>query len=58
MPDYKNMYKNLFNAVTEAIEILQQAQIDAEEMYIDSSEIDETKLTKFKILDNAPEEKQ
>ena len=58
MPDYKNMYKNLFNAVTEAIEILQQAQIDAEEMYIDSSEIDETKLSKFKILDNTPGDKQ
>ena len=51
MPDYKNMYRKLFNAVTEAIEILQKAQTDAEEMYINSTEIDETKFSKFKIID-------
>ena len=57
MPDYKNMYKNLFNAVTEAIGILQRAQTDFEEMYINSREIDETKLSQFKIVDNKSDEK-
>ena len=57
MPDYKRMYKKLFNAVTEAIEILQEAQVDTEELYIESSEIDDTKLSKFKIIDNKSDEK-
>ena len=38
MPNYKKMYFQLFNKVTDAIEILQQAQIDAEEEYIRSGE--------------------
>ena len=38
MPDYKAMYLNLFNSVTDAINILREAQIKAEELYITSSE--------------------
>lgn len=38
MPDYAKMYKRLFHAQTKAIEILQKAQQDAEEMYISSQE--------------------
>ena len=34
MNDYKKMYHKLFNAVTESIEILQQAQQKAEEIYM------------------------
>ena len=34
MPDYEKMYWSLFNAVTDAIRILQQAQRQAEEKYI------------------------
>jgi hypothetical protein len=41
MPDYKDMYLNLFNSVTDAIEILTEAQKKAEEIYINSSEEDE-----------------
>ena len=41
MPDYKAMYFNLFNSVTDAIEILTEAQKKAEEMYINSCENDE-----------------
>ena len=41
MPDYKAMYLDLFNSVTEAIEILCDAQRKAEELYINSSEKDE-----------------
>ena len=52
MPDYKNMYRNLFKSVTEAIGILQQAQIEAEEMYIDSAEVDEKKFSSFRIVES------
>ena len=55
MPDYKSMYHKLFKGVTEAIEILQQAQLETEEMYIDSSEIDEERASKFKIIDKKQE---
>ena len=34
MADYQEMYRKLFCAVTEAIAILQNAQRDAEEIYI------------------------
>jgi hypothetical protein len=34
MPDYKEMYLALFRAQTKAIEILREAQIETEEMYI------------------------
>ena len=40
MPDYKTMYLNLFNSVTDAIEILTEAQKKAEETYLNSSETD------------------
>lgn len=40
MTDYKKMYLTLFNAMTDAIEILQNAQLNTEEMYED--EEDET----------------
>ena len=38
MPDYKEMYLQLFNSVTDAIELLQKAQQDAEESYISQGE--------------------
>ena len=38
MPDYAAMYKRLFNSQTTAIEILQQAQQDTENMYIEAPE--------------------
>lgn len=34
MSDYKSMYFKLFNKITDAVEILTQAQKEAEEMYI------------------------
>ena len=36
MSDYKKMYHKLFNATTNAITILQEAQKDAEEIYLNS----------------------
>ncbi|MCI1955539.1 MAG: hypothetical protein LKJ21_04080 [Oscillospiraceae bacterium] len=38
MADYAKMYHELFGAVTKAIQILQQAQIDTEEIYISAKE--------------------
>ncbi|MDO5479568.1 MAG: hypothetical protein Q4G23_10450 [Clostridia bacterium] len=49
MPDYKKMYTKLFNSVTDAIEILKQAQIETEEIYINSSEEDK-KVLNINIL--------
>ena len=40
MPDYAAMYRKLFNSQTDAIELLQQAQRDTEEMYSSSPEPD------------------
>ena len=45
MPDYKAMYFELFNSVTEAVEILCDAQKKAEEIYINSAEEYEKQLT-------------
>ena len=36
LPDYEKMYKTLFNAVTDAINILQEAQEKTEEQYIEA----------------------
>ena len=47
MADYKEMYKKLFRAVTQATDILQKAQLDCEEIYINSSEIDDNKIMQF-----------
>ena len=35
MADYKKMYSKLFNAATDAVRILQAAQVETEEIYID-----------------------
>ena len=40
MPDYEEMYKILFRSMTQAITILQEAQRDAEKIYISSDEVD------------------
>lgn len=36
MPDYRAMYYQLFNKITDAINILQEAQTDSEEAFIES----------------------
>ena len=41
MPDYKSMYLDLFNSITDAIEILREAQRKAEEIFINSSKNEE-----------------
>ena len=58
MPNYKKLYFKLFNAVTDAIEDLKQAQIDAEETYTEDgeNEIDTSKIKKFKVHSNVQDE--
>lgn len=56
MPDYKTMYLKLFNAITDAVEILQDAQRKTEEIYITSSEQDEGKIKYFKIIEKEKKE--
>ena len=57
MPDYKTMYKELFKAVTEAIDILQKAQIECEEIYINSSENNDNKIMQLKVLNGKDNKK-
>lgn len=38
MPDYAKMYRKLFNAQTDAISILQKAQRDTENLYIEADD--------------------
>ena len=60
MVNYKKLYFRLFNAITDAIEILQKAQIDAEEAYIDEGEDENNspKVTKFKVYSADKEENE
>lgn len=51
MADYKNMYMTLFNAITDAINILQKAQRETEELFVNAEE------SKIILLEN-PEEPQ
>ena len=58
MPDYKRLYKKVFNKVTDVIEELQQLQLDTEELYIKMCEEEEqtkkvsndTKIVSFEDL--------
>lgn len=54
MPDYASMYRKIFNAVSDAIAALQQAQRDTEEMYVSSPEPDIILLPKDDAPDDAP----
>lgn len=35
-PDYKQMFYKLLNAITDAIEILEEVQVKTEEIYIET----------------------
>ena len=43
MPDYKEMYLKLMRETEKAIRILEQAQLDCEELYLQSEDEDNTK---------------
>lgn len=55
MPDYAAMYKRLFQSQTQAIEILQKAQQDTEEMYISAPEPSITVLERKKPDEDKPD---
>lgn len=40
MADYPKMYRRLFNAQTQAIELLQKAQQDTEKMFVEAPDPD------------------
>ena len=47
MPDYKSMYFSLFNRVTDAIALLQEAQREMENMYLESADDAETEAARI-----------
>jgi len=53
MPDYKTMYFELFNKLTDAIAILQEAQRKAEDAYIKSEEAPASPLYIFNNEDKS-----
>lgn len=55
MADYPNMYRKLFNSITDAVEVLQQAQRQTEEMYVEAPDPD-IRVLDFDKPDNAPED--
>ena len=50
MPDYKTMYLDLFNSISNAIEILSESQRKAEEIFIISSEKEKERVKNIKII--------
>ncbi len=51
MPDYKEMYRIMFTAMTEAIFILQEAQIKCEELYMEAEpEADRQTIIKLREI--------
>ena len=52
MPDYEKMYFRLMTAVSDTIDILQQAQYDAEEILLKCSNEEYEKRKKYKRKKN------
>lgn len=57
MPDYQKMYHRLFRSQTDAIELLQKAQQDTEELYMSSPDPDIKVLEPKKPNDSGPDQK-
>ena len=57
MPDYAEMYKMLFRSQTKAIQILQQAQQETEELYISDEGPDLIVLQPQETQENPNEDK-
>lgn len=56
MADYKKMYTTLFNAQTDAIGILQKAQQQTEEMFIEAPDPEIRVVEPGKTGDGEPEQ--
>lgn len=52
MPDYRAMYFRLFNHVTDAIRLLQQAQLEGEDSYISGEDKIPGELLNFQECDD------
>ena len=50
--DYKKLYHKMFNATSDAIAILQKAQVQCEEMYLELSERDDKNISQFTLVEN------
>ena len=50
MTDYKTMYHKLFSTVTDVMEALNNAQLETEEIYVDSSGKDENKIVNLELI--------
>ena len=48
--DYKKLYQKMFQETTKAIYILQQAQIECENMYIEMGERDDRIISQFALV--------
>ena len=51
MPDYKEMYLKLMRETEKAIRVLQQAQLDCEELYLQSAESEANQASAEEIPD-------
>ncbi len=51
MPNYKKLYHKLFNAMTDAIITLQQAQLDVEKEYVEAFENDNIKAANAEVVE-------
>ncbi|MFT9078138.1 hypothetical protein [Ethanoligenens sp.] len=55
MADYQQMYRKLFQATTKAIDLLQTAQQETEELYISSDEAELHLFTEKDLPPKPPE---
>ena len=55
MPDYKKLYFHLFNQVSDAIQMLQQAQLDSEESFVADADRPQVKPLDFRRDDETPQ---
>ncbi|MDR1630198.1 MAG: hypothetical protein LBS36_08320 [Oscillospiraceae bacterium] len=53
MADYKEMYKKMFVSVSQAIELLQKAQQEAEELYLKTAAEEPVVLADLRRNENA-----
>lgn len=50
--DYKKLYYKMFNATSDAITILKQAQIECEDIFLELGEKDDEKISQFTLIEN------
>jgi len=58
MVDYKSMYAILFNSITDAVNILVEAQVECEKEYIESKDITDITVLMFPENDGDKKDKE